>query len=108
MSLLQVENVGVRFGGLQALQGVDLEVQQGEIFGLLGPNGAGKTTLFNVISGLTAASSGSVRWRGTSLAGLSNHRIARLGIARTFQNLRLFSSMSCLENVLVGLHQHGR
>ena len=108
MSLLQVENVGVRFGGLQALQGVDLEVQQGEIFGLLGPNGAGKTTLFNVISGLTAASSGSVRWRGASLDGLSSHRIARLGIARTFQNLRLFSSLSCLDNVLVGMHQHGR
>ena len=108
MSLLQVEDVGVRFGGLQALQGVDLEVQQGEIFGLLGPNGAGKTTLFNVISGLTAASSGSVRWRGASLDGLSSHRIARLGIARTFQNLRLFSSLSCLDNVLVGMHQHGR
>ncbi|MDA0717972.1 MAG: ABC transporter ATP-binding protein [Cyanobacteria bacterium] len=108
MSLLQVENLGVRFGGLQALKSVDLEVQQGEIFGLLGPNGAGKTTLFNVISGLTAASSGSVRWRGACLDGLSSHRIARLGIARTFQNLRLFSSMSCLENVLVGLHQHGR
>ena len=108
MSLLQVEDVGVRFGGLQALQGVDLEVQQGEIFGLLGPNGAGKTTLFNVISGLTAASSGRVRWRGASLDGLSSHRIARLGIARTFQNLRLFSSMSCLENVLVGMHQHAR
>ena len=108
MSLLQVEDVGVRFGGLQALQGVDLGVQQGEIFGLLGPNGAGKTTLFNVISGLTAASSGSVRWRGASLDGLSSHRIARLGIARTFQNLRLFSSLSCLDNVLVGMHQHGR
>ena len=108
MSLLQVEDVGVRFGGLQALQGVDLEVQQGEIFGLLGPNGAGKTTLFNVISGLTAASSGRVRWRGASLDGLSSHRIARLGIARTFQNLRLFSSLSCLDNVLVGMHQHGR
>ena len=108
MSLLQVEDVGVRFGGLQALQGVDLEVQQGEIFGLLGPNGAGKTTLFNVISGLTAASCGRVRWRGASLDGLSSHRIARLGIARTFQNLRLFSSLSCLDNVLVGMHQHGR
>lgn len=108
MSLLQIENVGIRFGGLQALQGVDLEIQQGEIFGLLGPNGAGKTTLFNVISGLTATSSGSVRWRGASLDGLSNHRIARLGIARTFQNLRLFSSLSCLDNVLVGMHQHGR
>ncbi|MCT0214905.1 ABC transporter ATP-binding protein [Synechococcus sp. CS-1330] len=106
MTLLQLEDVGVRFGGLQALQGVDLEVKQGEIFGLLGPNGAGKTTLFNVISGLTAPSSGTVRWRGASLDGLSSHRIARLGIARTFQNLRLFSSMSCLENVLVGLHQH--
>jgi branched-chain amino acid transport system ATP-binding protein len=108
MTLLQLEDVGVRFGGLQALQGVDLEVKQGEIFGLLGPNGAGKTTLFNVISGLTAPSSGTVRWRGASLDGLSSHRIARLGIARTFQNLRLFSSMSCLENVLVGLHQHAR
>ncbi len=108
MILLQVADVGVRFGGLQALQGVDLEVQQGEIFGLLGPNGAGKTTLFNVISGLTAASSGRVRWRGASLDGLSSHRIARLGIARTFQNLRLFSSLSCLDNVLVGMHQHGR
>ena len=108
MSLLQIEDVGVRFGGLQALQGVDLEVQQGEIFGLLGPNGAGKTTLFNVISGLTAASSGRVRWRGASLDGLSSHRIARHGIARTFQNLRLFSSLSCLDNVLVGMHQHGR
>jgi len=106
MNLLQLEGVGVRFGGLRALQAVDLEVKQGEIFGLLGPNGAGKTTLFNVISGLTAPSSGTVRWRGASLAGLSSHRIARLGIARTFQNLRLFSSMSCLENVLVGMHQH--
>ena len=108
MTLLQLEDVGVRFGGLRALQAVDLEVKQGEIFGLLGPNGAGKTTLFNVISGLTAPSSGTVRWRGASLAGLSSHHIARLGIARTFQNLRLFSSMSCLENVLVGMHQHAR
>jgi branched-chain amino acid transport system ATP-binding protein len=108
MNLLQLEDVGVRFGGLRALQGVDLEVKQGEIFGLLGPNGAGKTTLFNVISGLTGPSSGTVRWRGASLDGLSSHRIARLGIARTFQNLRLFSSMSCLENVLVGMHQHAR
>ena len=108
MNLLQLEGVGVRFGGLQALQAVDLEVKQGEIFGLLGPNGAGKTTLFHVISGLTAPSSGTVRWRGASLAGLSSHRITRLGIARTFQNLRLFSSMSCLENVLVGMHQHAR
>jgi branched-chain amino acid transport system ATP-binding protein len=108
MSLLQIRDVGVRFGGLQALLAVDLDVQEGEIFGLLGPNGAGKTTLFNVVSGLTAASNGSVRWRGAAIDGLSSHRIARLGIARTFQNLRLFNSLSCLDNVLVGMHQHGR
>ncbi|MEX0589418.1 MAG: ABC transporter ATP-binding protein [Cyanobium sp.] len=108
MNLLQVNDLGVRFGGLQALQGVELGVQEGEIFGLLGPNGAGKTTLFNVISGLTAASSGSVRWRGNGITDLSSHHIARLGIARTFQNLRLFHSLSCLDNVLVGLHQHAR
>lgn len=108
MSLLQVRNLGVRFGGLQALQGVDLSVEEGEIFGLLGPNGAGKTTLFNVISGITPASAGSLHWRGDAIGGLSSHRIARLGIARTFQNLRLFGSLSCLENVLVGLHQHAR
>ncbi|MFO7628351.1 MAG: ABC transporter ATP-binding protein [Prochlorococcaceae cyanobacterium] len=108
MTQLKVRDLGVRFGGLQALQGVDLAVQEGEIFGLLGPNGAGKTTLFNVISGLTAASSGSVHWQQRGIAGLSSHRIARLGIARTFQNLRLFHSLSCLENVLVGMHQHSR
>ncbi|MFZ0409603.1 MAG: ABC transporter ATP-binding protein [Cyanobium sp.] len=108
MSLLQVQDLGVRFGGIQALEGIDLAVQEGEIFGLLGPNGAGKTTLFNVVSGLTTASSGTVRWRGAAIDGLSSHRIARLGIARTFQNLRLFNSLSCLDNVLVGMHQHSR
>ncbi|MCH9713539.1 MAG: ABC transporter ATP-binding protein [Cyanobacteria bacterium] len=108
MTLLTVRDLGVRFGGLQALRGVDLAVQEGEIFGLLGPNGAGKTTLFNVISGLTPANTGSVHWQERAIAGLSSHRIARLGIARTFQNLRLFHSLSCLENVLVGMHQHAR
>ncbi len=108
MTLLTVRDLGVRFGGLQALRGVDLAVQEGEIFGLLGPNGAGKTTLFNVISGLTPANTGSVHWQERTIAGLSSHRIARLGIARTFQNLRLFHSLSCLENVLVGMHQHAR
>lgn len=108
MSLLQVQDLGVSFGGLQALQAIDLAVQEGEIFGLLGPNGAGKTTLFNVVSGLTSANSGTVRWRGAAIDGLSSHRIARLGIARTFQNLRLFNSLSCLDNVLVGMHQHSR
>ncbi|MEB3275858.1 MAG: ATP-binding cassette domain-containing protein, partial [Cyanobacteriota bacterium] len=103
--LLETRNLGVRFGGLQALEAVDLEVRQGEIFGLLGPNGAGKTTLFNLISGVTAASAGEVLWRGGRIDGLDPNRIARLGIARTFQNLRLFSSLNCRDNVLVGLHR---
>jgi len=106
--LLETRNLGVRFGGLQALEAVDLEVRQGEIFGLLGPNGAGKTTLFNLISGVTAASAGEVLWRGGRIDGLDPNRIARLGIARTFQNLRLFSSLNCRDNVLVGLHRQAR
>ena len=107
-ALLETRNLGVRFGGLQALEAIDLEVQQGEIFGLLGPNGAGKTTLFNLISGVTAASAGEVLWRGGRIDGLDPQRIARLGIARTFQNLRLFSSLNCRDNVLVGLHRQAR
>ena len=106
--LLETRNLGVRFGGLQALEAVDLEIQRGEIFGLLGPNGAGKTTLFNLISGITPASSGTVLWRGASISGLDANRIARLGLARTFQNLRLFSSLNCRDNVLVGLHRQAR
>lgn len=107
-ALLETRNLGVRFGGLQALEGIDLQVHQGEIFGLLGPNGAGKTTLFNLISGVTTPSSGEVLWRGTPIAGLKPNRIARMGLARTFQNLRLFSSLSCRDNVLVGLHRQAR
>jgi len=106
--LLETRNLGVRFGGLQALEAIDLGVNQGEIFGLLGPNGAGKTTLFNLISGITAASEGAVLWRGATISGLNPNRIARLGIARTFQNLRLFGSLNCRDNVLVGLHRQAR
>ena len=91
-----------------ALKPLDLDVRRGEIFGLLGPNGAGKTTLFNLISGITPASSGTVLWRGEPINGLDANRIARLGLARTFQNLRLFSSMNCRDNVLVGLHRQAR
>jgi branched-chain amino acid transport system ATP-binding protein len=103
--LLETRDLSVRFGGLQALTAVDLQIHRGEIFGLLGPNGAGKTTLFNLISGLTPASSGTVLWRGAAISGLDANRIARMGMARTFQNLRLFSSLSCRDNVLVGLHR---
>jgi branched-chain amino acid transport system ATP-binding protein len=106
--LLETRNLGVRFGGLQALEGINLQIHSGEIFGLLGPNGAGKTTLFNLISGLTPAGSGTVLWHGTAINGLDATRIARLGLARTFQNLRLFSSLNCRDNVLVGLHRQAR
>jgi branched-chain amino acid transport system ATP-binding protein len=106
--LLGVEGLSCRFGGLVAVDGVNLEVRQGEIFGLLGPNGAGKTTLFNLISGLTRPTAGAVAWRGEPITGTPSHALARLGMARTFQNLRLFSSLSGLENVLVGLHRRAR
>ncbi len=106
--LLTIESLTCRFGGLVAVDGVSLAVQQGEIFGLLGPNGAGKTTLFNLISGITRPSAGTVLWRGRPITGLPSHRVAALGMARTFQNLRLFPSLSCLDNVRVGLHRHSR
>jgi len=103
--LLQLDALTCRFGGLVAVNAVSLAVQEGEIFGLIGPNGAGKTTVFNLITGLTPASSGRVLWRGEPIHGLDPARINRLGLARTFQNLRLFPSLSVLENVLVGLHR---
>ena len=106
--LLQVEAVTCRFGGLLALDQVSLELEEGEIFGLIGPNGAGKTTLFNVISGLTPPSGGRCLWRGAPTTGLGASGLNRLGIARTFQNLRLFESLSVRENVLVGLHHAAR
>lgn len=106
--LLKIEALRCRFGGLVAVDDVSLAVREGEIFGLLGPNGAGKTTLFNLISGITVPSGGTVHWRGTPITGLASHRVAALGVARTFQNLRLFGSLSCLDNVRVGLHRHSR
>ncbi len=106
--LLKIEALRCRFGGLVAVDDVSLAVREGEIFGLLGPNGAGKTTLFNLISGITLPSGGTVHWRGTPITGLASHRVAALGVARTFQNLRLFGSLSCLDNVRVGLHRHSR
>jgi branched-chain amino acid transport system ATP-binding protein len=104
--LLDVDSLSCRFGGLTALDRVSLGVSEGEIFGLIGPNGAGKTTFFNALSGVTAASAGRVRFAGRSLQGLDPARINRLGIARTFQNLRLFTSLSVGENVEVGMLRH--
>jgi len=98
--LLELSEVVVRFGGNVAVDGASLTVDAGTIVGLIGPNGAGKTTTFNVITGLERPSSGRVRWAGDDISGLAAHRRARLGLARTFQRLELFGSLSVAENVL--------
>ena len=108
MALLEVRDVTLRFGGIVALDGVSFAVEEGQISGLIGPNGAGKTTAFNVITRLYKPDSGAVELDGKSLLKAPPHRIVRLGIARTFQNLQLFRTMSVLENVLVGAHGRGR
>jgi branched-chain amino acid transport system ATP-binding protein len=102
--LLQISGVGKRFGGLQALSDVKLSIQRGQIYGLIGPNGAGKTTLFNVITGLYQPDGGEFELNGHPYSPSSPHEVARAGIARTFQNIRLFGDMTALENVMVGRH----
>jgi branched-chain amino acid transport system ATP-binding protein len=104
MPLLSIQNVTRRFGGIVAIDDVSLDVEQGQIVGLIGPNGAGKTTLFNVITRLYKPDSGSLRFAGKSLLRTPSHRIVRKGIARTFQNVELFRTMTVLDNVLVGAH----
>jgi branched-chain amino acid transport system ATP-binding protein len=108
MTFLSVEQVSRRFGGIVALDAVSLGLEQGQIGGLIGPNGAGKTTLFNVITRLYRAHSGRVLFDGRDLLRVRPHRIARLGITRTFQNVVLFDRMTVLENVLVGAHSRAR
>ncbi len=100
--LLELDDVSLRFGGVTALQDVSFHIDTGEILGLIGPNGAGKTTCFNAITGVYQPTDGQIRFQGQSLAGMRRHRITKLGIARTFQNIRLFHAMTALENVLVG------
>jgi branched-chain amino acid transport system ATP-binding protein len=100
--LLDLRTVTVRFGGVVAVSELDLQVPEGAIFGLIGPNGAGKTTCFNVVTGVYQATSGAVVFDGQPLNGLKPHRITQRGVARTFQNIRLFQQMSALENVMVG------
>ncbi len=107
-ALLSVNGVNKKFGGLQALSDVSLSVQRGAIYGLIGPNGAGKTTCFNVITGMYQADSGSFVLDGVPYKPLAVDRVTRAGIARTFQNLRLFNDMSVLENVMVGRHARTR
>ncbi|HET8845935.1 MAG TPA: ABC transporter ATP-binding protein, partial [Ktedonobacteraceae bacterium] len=102
--LLELRNVTKRFGGLAAVQDVDLRIMQGEIISVIGPNGAGKTTVFNLITGIYRVTSGDIILEGRSLLGLSSDQVVRRGITRTFQNIRLFNNMTVLENVLVGRH----
>ena len=108
MSQLELEEISVRFGGLKALSRVSLHVAPGEIVGLIGPNGAGKTTVFNVITGVYGVSHGDVRFEGKSLLGKRPHQILSRGIARTFQNIRLFTNMTALENAMVAQHCRSR
>ncbi len=106
--MLELKALSKNFGGLKVLESIELTVPQGGIHGLIGPNGAGKTTLFNIITGLYAPSSGSVTFEGKSLVGQRPHRITQLGLARTFQNIRVFKEMTLLDNVVVGMHRHLR
>ena len=101
-TLLAVDGLTVRFGGLTALDDVSFDVKRGEILGLIGPNGAGKTTCFNIMTGVYRPSEGDIRLEGQSLATMKRYRIIQTGIARTFQNIRLFGAMTALENVVVG------
>jgi branched-chain amino acid transport system ATP-binding protein len=103
-TILKVANVSKRFGGLQALSDVGLTIQRGQVYGLIGPNGAGKTTFFNVLTGLYTPDSGSFELAGKPYTPTAVHEVAKAGIARTFQNIRLFAEMTALENVMVGRH----
>ena len=108
MSLLEATAITKRFGGVQALASVSFTIRHGEIYGLIGPNGAGKTSLFNVLTGIYAADAGTFMFDGQPLADVKPHEVAARGIARTFQNIRLFANLSALENVMVGRHVRTR
>ena len=104
MALLEVTNLGISFGGLQAVAAFDLTVETGRLYGLIGPNGAGKTTAFNMLTGMYRPSEGNIRLDGVDITGKSPEYISKAGIARTFQNIRLFDEMTVLDNVKVGMH----
>lgn len=101
-AVLELQEATIRFGGLVAVNTVSFEIEKGDLFGLIGPNGAGKTTCFNLITGVYKPTSGSIKFNGRSISGLPPFKIANMGICRTFQNIRLFQSLSVLENVVVG------
>ena len=104
MSFFRIENLGISFGGLTALEGINIELEKGEIYAIIGPNGAGKTTLFNCVNGIYKPNQGDIIFRGNSIRGKRPDQVARLGIARTFQNIELFDHMNCMENIMLGRH----
>ena len=104
MALLEVKNLGISFGGLRAVDGFNVTIEKGELYGLIGPNGAGKTTVFNMLTGVYKPTDGTIMLDGQNITGKHTIDINRAGIARTFQNIRLFSNMSVIDNVKVGLH----
>ncbi|HKI57259.1 MAG TPA: ATP-binding cassette domain-containing protein, partial [Trueperaceae bacterium] len=106
--LLELDDVGISFGGLRAVDALSFRVDEGQIVGLIGPNGAGKTTVFNIVTGVYRPTDGRVRFRGQDITGRSPHQVAANGIMRTFQTIRLFSGMTVLENVLAGQHLRTR
>ena len=108
MNLLSANGVTKRFGGVQALSNVTFTIRKSEIYGLIGPNGAGKTTLFNVLTGIYATDAGSFSFAGHALAGMKPNHVVEAGIARTFQNIRLFVNLSALENVMIGRHSRSK
>jgi branched-chain amino acid transport system ATP-binding protein len=108
MMILETERLAITFGGVRAIDGVNISVPAGQVFSIIGPNGSGKTTLFNLISGLYLPNDGSIRLAGEVVTGLAPYQLARRGLSRTFQNLQIFSRMSALDNVMVGRHRHER
>ena len=106
MVLLEVKNLGISFGGLRAVNAFDISVEKGQLYGLIGPNGAGKTTIFNLLTGVYQPDEGAILLDGVNLTGKKTIDICKAGIARTFQNIRLFGDMTVLDNVKVGLHNH--
>ncbi len=104
MALLEVKQLGISFGGLRAVDDFSISIEKGQLYGLIGPNGAGKTTIFNLLTGVYRPTDGSILLDGKNIVGQSIHKISQEGIARTFQNIRLFGKMTVLENVKVGLH----
>ncbi len=106
--ILQTDKATIRFGGLTAVNELTMDVRKGEIYGLIGPNGAGKTTIFNILTGVYEPTSGDIRIVGKRVNGMRPYQISRLGVSRTFQNIRLFPSMTVLENVITACHRHAK